>query len=134
MGSITLQQAAQWVGGRIDPKYKDVTFCGAEYDSRNLQPGQLFVAIKAARDGHDFIPAALDKGASAVLCTHCDGDYHAIVVCGDDWNKGVVGLAAGKLSEQWGYPAVALARDGNNPIHHNGNIVFFVFIQNGGFI
>ena len=38
--------------------------------------------------------------------------YHAIVVCGDDWNKGVVGLAAGKLAEQWGYPAVALARDG----------------------
>lgn len=41
-------------------------------------------------------------------------DYHAIVVCGDGWNKGVVGLAAGKLSEQWGYPAVALARDGEN--------------------
>lgn len=41
-------------------------------------------------------------------------EYHAIVVCGDDWNKGVVGLAAGKLAEQWGYPAVALARDGEN--------------------
>ncbi len=80
MGRITLQQAAQWVGGRIDPKYKDVTFLGAEYDSRNLQSGQLFVAIKAARDGHDFIPAALEKGAAAVLCNHCDGDYPAIIV------------------------------------------------------
>lgn len=40
--------------------------------------------------------------------------YHAIVVCGEAWNKGVVGLAAGKLAEQWGYPAVALARDGEN--------------------
>lgn len=40
--------------------------------------------------------------------------YHAIVVCGNDWNKGVVGLAAGKLAEQWGYPAVALARDKEN--------------------
>lgn len=95
MGSITLQQAAQWVGGRIDPKYKDVTFCGAEYDSRNLQPGQLFVAIKAARDGHDFIPAALDKGASAVLCTHCDGDYPAIVV--DDTRIALGQLAKNEL-------------------------------------
>ena len=26
MGKITLQQAAQWCGGQIDPKYKDVAF------------------------------------------------------------------------------------------------------------
>ena len=80
MGVITLQQAAQWCGGKIDPKYKDVTFLGANNDTRKLTPGQLFVALQGARDGHDFIPAALDKGAAAVLCTHCDGDYPAIVV------------------------------------------------------
>ena len=80
MGRITLQQAAAWCGGRIDEKYKDVTFLGANMDTRKLEPGQLFVALKGARDGHDFIPAALEKGAAAVLCTHCDGDYPAIVV------------------------------------------------------
>ena len=80
MGRITLQQAAQWCGGRIDPKYKDVTFFGANNDTRKIEAGQLFVALKGARDGHDFIPAALEKGAAAVLCTHCDGDYPAIVV------------------------------------------------------
>lgn len=80
MGRITLQQAAQWCGGRIDPKYKDVTFLGAGNDTRKLQEGQLFVALKGVRDGHDFIPAALEKGAAAVLCTHADGDYPAIIV------------------------------------------------------
>ena len=80
MGKITLSQAAQWCGGRIDPKYKDVAFLGANNDTRKLTPGQLFVALQGARDGHDFIPAALEKGAAAVLCTHCDGDYPAIVV------------------------------------------------------
>ena len=80
MGSITLQQAALWCGGHIDPKYKDVTFLGANNDTRKIEEGQLFVALKGARDGHDFIPAALQKGAAAVLCTHCDGDYPAIVV------------------------------------------------------
>ncbi len=80
MGTITLQQAAQWCGGQVDPKYKDVAFLGAGNDTRKLKPGQLFVALQGVRDGHDFIPAALEKGAAAVLCTHCDGDYPAIVV------------------------------------------------------
>ena len=80
MGAITLAQAAQWCGGRVAPKYENVTFLGANNDSRKLEKGQLFVALQGARDGHDFIPAALENGAAAVLCTHCDGDYPAIVV------------------------------------------------------
>ena len=80
MGRITLQQAAQWCGGRIDPKYSDVTFLGANNDTRKLEAGQLFIALKGERDGHDFIGAALEKGAAAVLCERCDGDYPAIVV------------------------------------------------------
>ena len=80
MGSITLGQAAQWCGGKIDPKYAQVTFLGANNDSRKIQPGQLFIALQGERDGHDFIPMALSKGAAAVLCSRCDGDYPAIVV------------------------------------------------------
>ena len=80
MGRITLAQAAAWCGGTIDPKYAEVTFFGACNDTRKIQPGQLFIALKAARDGHDFIPTALEKGAAAVLCERCDGDYPAIVV------------------------------------------------------
>jgi len=80
MGRITLEQAALWCGGKIDSKYKDVTFFGANNDSRKIEKGQLFVALQGVRDGHDFIPGALEKGAAAVLCTHCDGDYPAIVV------------------------------------------------------
>ena len=80
MARITLAQAAAWCGGTIESKYADVTFLGANNDSRNVQPGQLFVALQGVRDGHAFIPMALEKGAAAVLCTHCDGDYPAIVV------------------------------------------------------
>ena len=40
-------------------------------------------------------------------------DLHAIVVCGEGWNSGVVGLAAGRIAEQYAYPTVALAeKDG----------------------
>ena len=80
MARITLAQAAAWCGGTVEPKYADVTFLGASNDSRNIQPGQLFVALQGVRDGHEFVPMALSRGAAAVLCTHCDGDYPAIVV------------------------------------------------------
>ena len=80
MGKITLRQAAEWCGGKIDPKYADVSFFGANNDTRKLQAGQLFVVLQGARDGHDFIHAAFENGAAAVLCNRCDGDYPAIVV------------------------------------------------------
>ncbi|MGD2294470.1 MAG: UDP-N-acetylmuramoyl-L-alanyl-D-glutamate--2,6-diaminopimelate ligase [Candidatus Aminicenantes bacterium] len=41
---------------------------GISYDSRKIQPGYLFTAIKGEKtDGHSFIPKALESGAAAVL-------------------------------------------------------------------
>ena len=80
MGKIILRQAAEWCGGFVEEKYKDVEFLGAGNDTRVLQPGQLFVVLQGVRDGHDFIPAAIEKGAAAVLCSRRVGDYPAIVV------------------------------------------------------
>ena len=80
MGVITLKQAAAWCGGAVEEKYADVTFLGAGNDTRTLEPGQLFVALQGARDGHDFIPAAMEKGAAAVLCSRRVGDFPSILV------------------------------------------------------
>ena len=80
MAKLTLRQAARWCGGHVDEKYADVEFLGASNDTRVIQPGQLFVVLEAARDGHDFIPAAMEKGAAAVLCRRKVGDYPAIYV------------------------------------------------------
>lgn len=52
-------------GGRLTGPDREVD--GASIDSRNVRPGQLFVPIVAERDGHDFIPKALDGGATAFL-------------------------------------------------------------------
>jgi UDP-N-acetylmuramoyl-tripeptide--D-alanyl-D-alanine ligase len=40
---------------------------GVSYDSRQVLPGNLFVAIVAQRDGHDFVLDAVQSGAAAVL-------------------------------------------------------------------
>ena len=42
---------------------------GVSYDSRQTQPGDLFVAVRGFEsDGHRFIPKAMERGAAAVLC------------------------------------------------------------------
>ncbi len=43
-------------------------FSGATFDSRQVGPGMLFVALKGERgDGHDYIPQALEKGAAGIV-------------------------------------------------------------------
>lgn len=47
---------------------KDVTLSGVSIDSRSVKPGDLFVAIPGERfDGHQFVNAAVEKGAVAVM-------------------------------------------------------------------
>ena len=46
----------------------DVEITGLAYDSRQVTPGALFVALRgAASDGHDFIAQALNLGAAALM-------------------------------------------------------------------
>ena len=80
MGAITLAQAAAWCGGQVEEKYGQIAFLGATNDTRRLLPGQLFVVLKAERDGHAFIPNAMEKGAAAVLCNHAPEGVPAIIV------------------------------------------------------
>ena len=68
-------------------------FRGAAIDSRQIQPGMLFVALPGAHvDGHDFIPDALARGAAAVLAArsvpveqarHADGTAVPVLVASD---------------------------------------------------
>ena len=48
---------------------EEVEITGVNIDSRKIENGHLFVAIKGTQtDGHRFIPKALELGAKAVLC------------------------------------------------------------------
>jgi UDP-N-acetylmuramoyl-tripeptide--D-alanyl-D-alanine ligase len=66
---------------------------GVSIDTRSLQPGDLFVALKTgARDGHDFVAEALHKGAAGALVhtQHNMPDDAPLLVVGDT----LEGLAA----------------------------------------
>jgi UDP-N-acetylmuramoyl-L-alanyl-D-glutamate--2,6-diaminopimelate ligase len=47
----------------------EVTISGIAIDSREVQPGDLFVALRGgSADGHQYIDDALSKGAAAIAC------------------------------------------------------------------
>ncbi len=59
----------------------DVAITSATQDSRLVEPGALFIPLVAERDGHDFIPSAIDLGANAYLSHRPPlGEGTAIVV------------------------------------------------------
>ncbi|WP_292286883.1 UDP-N-acetylmuramoyl-tripeptide--D-alanyl-D-alanine ligase [Marivita sp.] len=60
----TSSEAAKATGGTST---RDWSATGVSIDTRSLDPGDLFVALTAARDGHDFVAQALEKGAAAAL-------------------------------------------------------------------
>lgn len=63
---LTAREIARRAGGRVagDP---DATADAWAFDSRMLADGACFVALKGARDGHDFVPFAFDAGAHVAL-------------------------------------------------------------------
>ncbi len=60
----TSAEAAKATGGRATQEFE---ITGVSIDTRTIQPGDLFVALTAARDAHEFVAQALEKGASAAL-------------------------------------------------------------------
>lgn len=70
---MTLQQAAQWVTGAQLVGDGAVALQRVHTDTRTLQPGDLFVALKGERfDANDFLLDARVKGAVAALCSNAE--------------------------------------------------------------
>ncbi|MGJ8544969.1 MAG: UDP-N-acetylmuramoyl-tripeptide--D-alanyl-D-alanine ligase [Sulfitobacter sp.] len=67
MSLWTSTEAAAATGGRA---VGDWACDGVSIDTRTLAPGDLFVALKDIRDGHEFVATALEKGAGAALVSH----------------------------------------------------------------
>lgn len=65
---LDLYEIAEILSAKNDvTQFENVALRNAEFDSRLIEPGDLFVPLKGARDGHDFIPTAFAQGAAATL-------------------------------------------------------------------
>ncbi|MDH7512990.1 MAG: UDP-N-acetylmuramoyl-tripeptide--D-alanyl-D-alanine ligase [Clostridiales bacterium] len=67
MAELRLKEIAARVNGRIIQGDPALVFAQFNIDSRLSQPGELFFALRARRDGHDFIPDAAARGARGAV-------------------------------------------------------------------
>ena len=73
------------------------TISALEYDSRRVESGSCFFAVRGtASDGHNFIPAAIERGASAIVCEELPADINEAVayVVVEDTNVAMAAMAA----------------------------------------
>ena len=69
MITLRFDQLATMSGGQLrTPRYRSRTFLGISVDSREVEPDELFFAIRGERnDGHDYIEQAVSHGASGIV-------------------------------------------------------------------
>lgn len=65
---MLIKQICQVVNGMLINNGNDCVVKGFSTDTRTLQPGNLYIALKGERyDGHQFLQAASEKGAAAAI-------------------------------------------------------------------
>lgn len=62
---LTRDDVAAITGGTV--RGPDATASGFAFDSRTLRPGMGFVALRAERDGHDFVADAFARGGTIAV-------------------------------------------------------------------
>jgi UDP-N-acetylmuramoyl-tripeptide--D-alanyl-D-alanine ligase len=97
-GAIPLAAAtiAAAMNGRLVAGDEERYVTGFSIDSRTLAAGDLFFAIVARRDGHDFVPAAARRRAAGVVVSRpaaIDGDGDTFVIEVGDTTKALQDLA-----------------------------------------
>ncbi len=73
---------------------------GVSIDTRSLEGGDLFVALAGDRDGHEFIAAAAERGASAALVSRETGTGPQVVVADTFKALEALGIAARERAPQ----------------------------------
>lgn len=70
MVRLYLNDIAKKIHGTILQGSESLAFHKFNIDSRLTEPGELFFALTAKRNGHDFVPSAVKRGASGAVISH----------------------------------------------------------------
>ena len=97
---MKLQELLRGVAVKSSTAAEDLEIREVRYDSRAVQAGDLFVAIRGfATDGHQYIGKALEQGAVAVVCEEAPDGVPAVVV--ENARQALAEIAANRF----GHPA-----------------------------
>ncbi|WP_340676926.1 UDP-N-acetylmuramoyl-tripeptide--D-alanyl-D-alanine ligase [Paraglaciecola sp.] len=92
---VSLSWVTEQVQGKLlDVKQAELSIAGVSTDTRNIQRGDLFIALQGPNfDGHKFVQQAKDSGAlAAIVAEPLDMDFAQIIV--EDTKLALGALAA----------------------------------------
>ena len=96
---LTLYEVAKVVGAKNTiSEFDDVPLRQIEFDSRKIEKGDLFLPLKGACNGHDFIETAFENGAVATFSER-DVEGHPYILV-DDCLEAFQALASYYLEKQ----------------------------------
>lgn len=77
---FSVAELAEAMDAHLDRGDGDLSVGGASIDTRTLESGNVFFALVAERDGHDFLTAAGQAGAGAVVVSRqlSDNEFEAL--------------------------------------------------------
>jgi UDP-N-acetylmuramoyl-tripeptide--D-alanyl-D-alanine ligase len=109
---LRLNDVVRKIDGTILQGSESLAFHRFNIDSRSTEPGELFFALTAKRNGHDFVPSAVKRGASGAVISQptalADKDIALIQV--KDTLKALQELARKVLQE---YPVKVIGITGS---------------------
>ncbi len=106
---MKLSQAAQALGATLQGD--DQTYTGVSIDSRTLQAGELFIALRGPNfDGHDYLQDAADKGAAGAIVSQDQPTTKLPVIKVNDTQQALTDLA---IYQHQCFPVPAIAVTGS---------------------
>jgi UDP-N-acetylmuramoyl-tripeptide--D-alanyl-D-alanine ligase len=107
---LPLSRVAEFLSAAGEFDHKAVAQ-GYSIDSRTIQPGELFFAVKGERmDGHDFVSQALEKGAAAAVIGKDQlaryGVKTSLIAVGD--TLAALQILASAVRRLWGNPLIGV--------------------------
>src|SRR5207244_3717930 len=99
---MSVKEVVEATRGRLLGGPHDASFSQLFIDSREVKPGGLFVAMRGEQhDGHVFIPQAVERGATGILCERPpQGAEGAAVIQVDDTRQALFDITADRLSRE----------------------------------
>ncbi len=106
MISMSLSKAAAATNSKLTGE--DIIFSGCSTDSRTIEAGNLFIALKGELfDGHDYVTVAEENGASSLMLERKVNDIMKPLLQAEDTRK-AMGLLARSWREEISVPLVAI--------------------------
>lgn len=113
MEARSLQQLALWSGGELAGGRGDLPVAGLSTDSRAVQSGELFVAVKGEKfDGHAFLGEVVRRGVAGMVIRRdfaAPGLDAAVGVVRVEDPRVALGCIAARYRAEFDLPVVAVA-------------------------